>query len=86
MIRICSFVQNCSNFSNELLLTVLFCGTFTWECGCCDKFYWVVCQEMDRVSSVLYCAVSGTRLKSVSSFQMSLWAVYRLGGPAFEKL
>jgi len=36
---------------------------------------------MDRVSSVLYRAVLGKGLKGVSTFQMSLWAAYRLGGP-----
>lgn len=36
---------------------------------------------MDGVSSVLFCAVSGKGLKGVSTFEMSLWAVYRLGGP-----
>ena len=48
------------------------------------KFYWVVCQEMDGVSLVLFYAVSGKGLKGVSTFQMSLWAVYKLGGPALK--
>ena len=39
---------------------------------------------MDRVSSVLFCAVSGKGLKGVSTFQMRLWATYRLGGPGLK--
>ena len=33
---------------------------------------------------MLYCAVSGKGLKDVSTFQMSLWAVYSLVGPALK--
>jgi hypothetical protein len=39
---------------------------------------------MDEVSSVLFCAFSGKGLKGVSTFRISLWAAYSLGGPALK--
>lgn len=42
------------------------------------------CQEMDAIASVFCCVVLVKGLKDISSFQMSLWATYRLGGPALK--